>query len=162
MRCILLLLLVATAGCTSSAQKKKVHIPVIVEGDILPTGWYYVSDTPTKFARQFNGDTAHYFIVPEPIVVAGNIERMELYVDREGNDGLAMYFDEDGSKEWLTATEKYVGKKLGFVINNRLVHTANVMGSVDGGVSAINNGKYSKDDLDLLRKEIREIVLLKK
>lgn len=115
---------------------------------ILQTGWYYIVDTDNGFKRQLDKDTTHFFIDPNPIVTAKNFVKMEIYTSKSGHLGLSIKLDNEGTKSWSIATEKAIGQELAFILDNKLIQTPTVMGQITGGITAINNDNFSKEELE--------------
>ena len=61
---------------------------------------------------------------------------------------LVIRFDEEGTKAWSEATEKYIDKHLALVIDNKLIVTPKVNGQITAGVSALSTKWYVKQDLE--------------
>ena len=59
-----------------------------------------------------------------------------------------MRLNETGTKAWSVATEKSVGRKLAFILDNRLLHAPSVNSQITGGVTALNRNEYSKAELE--------------
>lgn len=121
---------------------------------ILPTGWYYVIDTPNGFKRQLDKSGEAYYIDPNPIITAKNITTIEINESSyEGKSlfGLVMRLDKIGAENWSEATKKSVGKKLAFVLDDRLLEAANVFSPVAGGVTALNRNDYSRRELEKIK-----------
>lgn len=59
-----------------------------------------------------------------------------------------MRLDETGTKAWSIATKKAVGRKLAFILDNRLLHAPAVNSQIIGGVTALNRSDYSKAELE--------------
>lgn len=152
-------------ACTDSHNQKKVsdrlledpehHIkdnPQINKHDstILYTGWYYVVDTNNGFKRTLDKKSETYFIDRNPIVTVNNFTELEVYETNGTNKylGLSIRFDQKGTESWAIATEKSIGKKLAFILDNQLLQVAEVNSQITGGVSAINRGDYSKTELE--------------
>ncbi len=114
---------------------------------VLYTGWYYIVDT-SDYKRRLDKTKEFYFIDPTPIITAKNITELKMYTANEGGFGLLMRLDEISTKAWSVATEKSIGRRLAFIVDNRLLHTPSVNSQITGGVTALNRNDYSKAELE--------------
>jgi preprotein translocase subunit SecD len=63
-----------------------------------------------------------------------------------------MQLDKFGTKKWADATQKSILKMLAFIVNNKLIVAAKVNCQIANGVSAINRGEYSRQDIEVLKR----------
>jgi hypothetical protein len=168
----LLLLLTNCTDNSSAERNKKIgdrlledpehHIkdsPGILKHDstILYTGWYYVVDSSNGYKRQLDKSAETYYLDPKPIVTAKNFTTFEIY---EGNFkekkylGLTMRLDKEGTESWSNATLRAKGNRLAFILDNRLLQVAMVNSQITGGVTALNRGDYSRQELKNFKKII--------
>jgi preprotein translocase subunit SecD len=155
----LVTLILASCGTanqrTSDEQASK---EILAKSDsTLLTGWYYLQDSG-GLKRQLDRDTTWYFIDPIPIVTAKNFERFEIYESRFGDIGLSMQLDDEGAIVWSEATEKATDKQLGFILDDKLLHVPTVNSQVVTGMTALNRGIYSKQELERFQKRIEDEV----
>ena len=167
MTTLLFSLIFLLTGCTdNNSAKQKIgdrlledpehHIkdsPDIFKHDstILYTGWYYVVETPNNYKRQLDKSDETYYIDPKPITTAKNFTTFEIYESSYNNKkvfGLEMRLDKQGTENWSNATYRAVGNKLAFVLDNRLLQVAMVNSQITGGVTALNRGDYSRQELE--------------
>lgn len=125
----------------------------IIADSVLVSGWYYITEDSSGFKRELDKTEEIYFINPRPIIVKEHFEKLELFeTDFKGDypdyTGLKMQIHENFANIWADATGKSIGKKLGFIINNKLVSAPSVNGRIEGGMSSINRDVYSKEDLE--------------
>lgn len=121
----------------------------------LTTGWYYISDSENGFKRNFIGTIEYHFIAPVPIITVKDFKNIKIYKNNYSNDlGLGIEFTEAGAEKWSAATEKSIGKKLAFILKNKLIFAPIINGKITGGFSAITGRNTSKKDLKKLKKEI--------
>jgi preprotein translocase subunit SecD len=112
-----------------------------------------VVDTLTAYKRQLDKSGETYFLDPKPIVTAKNVSSFEIY-ESSYNDkkylGLTMLLDKEGTENWSFATRKAVitGMRLAFILDNRLLQVAKVNSQITGGVTALNRGDYSRQELE--------------
>jgi hypothetical protein len=158
------LLLTGCTGNSSTEHNKKIgdrlledpehHIkdsPDILKHDsnVLYTGWYYVVDSSNGYKRQLDKSDETYYLDPKPIVTAKNFTTFEIY---ESNDqeylGLTMRLNKEGTESWSNATLKAQGNRLAFILDNRLLQVAIVNSQITGGVTALNRGDYSRQELE--------------
>jgi preprotein translocase subunit SecD len=159
---LILLAIFSVFACGTSDQKiKKIdtlsdNTEQIKSNTTLQTGWYYIVDNGSGKKRQLERDSSYYFIDPKPIVTARNITEMQIYESNYGDIGLSMQLDSRGTDLWSGATEKATGRQLGFVFNDKLLHAPRLNSQIPNGMTALNNGKYSKQELEKLKKEIEK------
>jgi preprotein translocase subunit SecD len=128
----------------------------IVKSDsTLRTGWYYIDDK-AGFKRQLDNDTTWYLINPTPIVTAKNVIKMEIYESSFGNLGLSMQLDSEGTDFWSEATDKATTKRLAFILNDKLLYAPVVNSQINNGMTALNAGNYSRQELMKIKKEIEK------
>lgn len=53
-----------------------------------------------------------------------------------------------GTEAWSIATEKYVGKKLAFILDNKLLEADYVNSPITAGVTALIRSGYTKGELE--------------
>jgi len=62
-----------------------------------------------------------------------------------------MQLDKEGTKNWSIATENSRGKHLAFVLDNRLLQVAKVNSQITGGMTALNRGDYTQQELEKVK-----------
>lgn len=126
---------------------------LINDSTLLYTGWYYVIDTPNGYKRQLDKSNETYYLDPKPIVIAKNFTTFEIY-ESTFNDkqyfGLSINLDKEGTENWSNATRKaeITGTRLAFILDNRLLQVSKVNSQITGGVTALNRGEYSRQELE--------------
>lgn len=149
-----IVLLAYACGAPVNHTAGSAHRVLPVSDSMLYTGWYYVIDAgPCK--RQLDRTDEYYVLDPRPIVTARQIAQMEIYEINGGGAGLSMQLDEAGAQAWALATEQAQGKKLAFVLHNKLLYTPTVQSSIPGGMTALNRGIYSKAELEKFKAVIQ-------
>jgi hypothetical protein len=127
--------------------------PKITKHDstILYTGWYYIVGADNGYKRQLDKSTETYFIDNHPIVTVKNFTTLEIYESDSGGKkyvGLTMRLDEKGAENWSIATEKSIGGYLAFILDDRLLYVAKVNSQITVGVTALNRGDYTRQELE--------------
>jgi preprotein translocase subunit SecD len=123
------------------------------DSSVLYTGWYYVVDTPNGHKRQLDKSEETYYLDPKPITAAKNVTISEIYESSYNGKkyyGLTMRLDKDGTESWSHATAKaeVMGLRLAFILDNRLLQVAKVNAQITDGVTALNRGIYSPQELE--------------
>lgn len=121
------------------------------DSTVLYTGWYYVVDRPNGYKRQLDKSDETYYLDPKPIITAKNVTTFEIYESNHNGKkyfGLTMRLDKEGTEKWSYATQKSIMKKLAFILDNRLLQVATVYSQITGGVTAINRGDYTRQELE--------------
>lgn len=127
----------------------------------LATGWYYIVDNENGFKRQLDKTEEFYVIDPEPILIKGHFDEIEIFETNfqgqyEDYLGLSLQINKKYADLWADATEKSIGKRLGLIIDNKLVNAPMVNSRIDGGMSSLNRGVYDKDELEDFIKQIED------
>jgi preprotein translocase subunit SecD len=110
-----------------------------------------VVDTPNKYKRQLDKSDETFYLDPKPIVTVKNFTTFEIYESNSKDNkylGLAMRLDKEGTESWSNATYRAIGNKLAFVLDNRLLQVAMVNSQITGGVTALNRGGYTRQELE--------------
>jgi preprotein translocase subunit SecD len=156
----LVLMIVTTVlflGCNvtpNQVENRSQKDEFIINSDsTLQSGWYNIVDIDNGFERQLDMDTIFYFIDPKPIVRAKNITILEIYESNDGDLGLSMQFNEEGTNAWSEGTKKAIGKKLAFILDNELVYVPIVRSQVTSGMAAINRN-YKRHELENIKRLI--------
>lgn len=64
---------------------------------------------------------------------------------------LTMQLNREGDKLWAIATKKSIGKQLAFILDNRLLHVATVISPVFSGVTVIDRGNDSRQEIEKVK-----------
>ena len=155
---LLITLILFNCGTQNQKEEKEnvTDKSELVKSDsTLRTGWYYIDDK-AGLKRQLDKDTTWYSINPTPIVTAKNIIKMEIYESNFGDIGLSMQLDSEGTDSWSEATDKATTKRLAFILNDKLLHAPLVNSQITNGMTALNTGNYSRQELKKIKKEIEE------
>lgn len=154
------IIFISVLFCNFATLETKTTVPATKDNlfvntdSTLITGWYYILDNQNGIKRQLDRDSLYYFLDPTPIVTVKNISDFEIYTARAGDVGLKMTLDEKGTTAWREATEKSIGKRLAFVVDNKLLHVPLVNSKISFGLTALNRGIYSREDLVAIAKII--------
>ena len=135
-----------------STHSQKVKNP----NDFLYTGWYYITDSVTKSRRQLEKTNEFFYVSPKPITSAKNITQIIIYNRKEGGYGLIMKLGDVGTNAWSSATYKSINKKLGFILDNKLLEVDYVAAQITGGTTALTQGAFSKEELENFKKSIED------
>ena len=159
--------LINTTSC--SGQKKsdkkadRVNLELIYKQNLqdstLVTGWYYIIDMENGFGRQLDKSDEFYFIDPKPILVKEHFDKTEIFeTDFKGQYedyiGLSVRINKKYIDLWADATGKSIGKRLGLIIDNKLVNAPQVNARIEGGMTALNRGVYTREELENFKKLI--------
>ena len=131
------------------------------DSNILRTGWYYVvTDSSDGYERQLDRSDETYYIDPKPIITAKNFTRFEIFesgLKDKKYIGLSMWLDKKGTESWAYATEKssMTHIKLAFIVDDRLLYVAQAESEITGGVTALNRGIYTREELENFKKMIQ-------
>jgi preprotein translocase subunit SecD len=127
--------------------------------NVLKTGWYYVIETKNNYGRRLNKKDDELYIDPTPIVSVKHFKKIDIK-DYKSTPYILIQFDAYGTKAWSAATGKAVKDnlhktKFALVIDDRLVYTPEVETQITSGVSALNRGDFSKEELEQFAKRIQ-------
>jgi preprotein translocase subunit SecD len=119
--------------------------------DSLKTGWYYITTKELGIEKRLKGTGETFYINPIPIVTIKNFKEINIYQSNYGNYGLTIKLDKKGTKEWSSATQKMIGQRLALIIDNELMHVPIVNDQIDSGLSALNRGDLTIDELSKIK-----------
>ena len=105
-----------------------------------PKGWYYLTNGATDSLSN------------KPIVTITDFEtlRLDSSVNKKGEIiyQIVGTFNKEASTKWADATEKSIGKRIGFIYNNEVVCDPYVNCQINNGAFAIStNGEYNIKEL---------------
>lgn len=126
----------------------------IKQTEDLKTGWYYLTGSENGIKRTLNGTEEVYFINPNPIATVVNFTDLEIYQSSNGNYGLTIKLDNKGTKQWSIATGKSIGQRLALIIDNELYYTPKVNAQIDVGITALNRGDLTENELQEIKRKI--------
>lgn len=162
----ILCILISTISCSgqkTSDKAKKIDLDLIYEQNkkdsVLTTGWYYITDNETGFERRLDKSEEMYFVDPKPILVKEHFDKIEIFEsDFQGQYddymGLSIQINKKYVDLWAEATGKSIGKRLGLIIDNKLVNAPQVNARIEGGMTALNRGVYTREELEEFKKLI--------
>jgi|WetSurMetagenome_2_1015567.scaffolds.fasta_scaffold162026_2 hypothetical protein len=122
----------------------------------LKTGWYFVTTKESGIQRKIQGMDEVIFIDPAPIVTVYNFKELEIYKSNNNDFGLLIKLDTEGSKSWGIATKKTIGNRIALIIDNELIFTPQVNAQITTGISALNRGDLSEEELKNLKLKIEK------
>lgn len=93
---------------------------VLKFGDTLHTGWYYISDTFTRYKRQLLKSNESYNIEPKPTVTTANFKEVSLFHEKDCW-AIFIWLNKSGAQSLNIAKQKAKGKKLAFVLDDKLI-----------------------------------------
>ena len=128
-----------------------------IEDSTLMTGWYYLSEIEDGFVRQMDKTDDFHNINPYPIVIAEDIITLNIETNNIGDSYLAMRFGKRGTESWREATSNAIGKKLAFIVDDKLLSVSLVNAEITNGNSALYSTDYTKEDLEIIEQAIKVI-----
>lgn len=152
--------LISTTNCTGQRKHdktKQIDINSVYEKNIadsiLATGWYYLSETEPGFKMKLDKSEEFYFVDPKPILVKEHFDKVEIFeTDFQGQYddyiGLSIRINKKYIDLWADATGKSIGKRLGLIIDNKLVNAPQVNARIEGGATALNREVYTSEELE--------------
>ncbi len=145
--CFLLIVLLSNCSpvylykdSVTSIYKSTYEIKEInISNQSLVTGWYLIGEKETEFSRTYFFNEANYFIEPEPMVSIYDIENMyrTSYLKDKSDKNIHIQIKSDSWDRWYSETNKSIGKKMGFVLNNSLIYVSLIGGGIPKGASRI-------------------------
>lgn len=114
------------------------------------TGWYYIAgkgqvDSVEKIKKN-SQDT--FYLNPTPVVTVPHLKEVMIYSGMVGNEGLQVILNEEGTKIWADATNLYVRKYMGFVIDDELIHVQRIAMQNLYGTTTVNEKWFGKKYLE--------------
>jgi hypothetical protein len=165
---IIFVFLIAFSSCNGQRKtdNKVVNVNMesvynqILTDSILVSGWYYIIETDNGIKRQLDKSEEFYFVDPKPILVKEHFDKIEIFeTDFKGQYpdyiGLEIRINKEYANLWATATEKWIGKRLGLIIDNKLVNAPQVNARIDGGMTSLNRDVYSKEELEEFKTKLK-------
>ncbi len=159
-----MLLLMLSCNNLNDPQNVDLRLEIIKENNTvnshLVTGWYYINDNEEGIKRKLDKTEEYYYVNPKPIVIQKYFDKVEIYKtddfkEKTGNtEALSIIIHRNYEYLWGDATEKAAGRRLGFIINNKLVNAPKVTFRIEGGVSSVNRGVYTKEELESFIEQI--------
>lgn len=148
-KAVLIGTLLCLFGTTACRQKPN----VIQTEKVLENGWYHIADGQKDS------------ILLPPIVTVKDFVKLRLDTDFYGKYSIVAQVSKRKLKDWADATEKAIGKRIGFVFNDSVISDPQVNMRIENGTFQITNreGKgikaiyrallqEKKDSIDLLFK----------
>jgi preprotein translocase subunit SecD len=127
--------------------------------NVLKTGWYYIIDEKNNYLRKIDKTNEQYYIDPNPIVLIEHVTKIDMDLSNikgmANREILVFHFDDIGTKAWSIATGKSIYKKLALVIDDKLVYAPKVFDQITNGISALNAGTYTKEELEEFEKKMK-------
>ncbi|MBN1619247.1 hypothetical protein JW890_00850 [candidate division WOR-3 bacterium] len=121
---------------------------LVHDSTVLYTGWYFVLESENDYMRQLDKTCDTFYIDPNPIVSANNFTSFEIIENDENGLNLIMRLDEKGTENWSAATEKAIGKRIAFILDNRLLCVKKIYAQVTNGTTTLNPGTFTQQELD--------------
>jgi preprotein translocase subunit SecD len=158
--------LISTSSCNRQRKPDKIKLIDLnsvyeknIADYVLATGWYNLSDTEPGFKRKLDKSEEIYFVDPKPILVKEHFDKVEIFeTDFQGQYddyiGLSIKINKQYVDLWAEATGKSIGKRLGLIIDNKLVNAPQVNARIEGGITALNRGVYTPKELEEFKKLI--------
>lgn len=143
-------------SCSNRSQldKQVIHVDVdslyeqILEDSILVTGLYYVTETDNGFKRQLDKTDELYFLDPKPILIKEYFGKLDISEGLYSGYEIEILIKKQYVSLWADATEKAIGSRIGFVIDNQLVYAPYVNTKIHTGRVSLNRPEYSKEELE--------------
>ncbi len=91
-----------------------------------------------------------------------HFDKIELYetddfkTQSKNQFALSIKINRNYENLWADATEKSIRKRLGLIIDNKLVNAPMVNMRIEGGMSSLNRGVYSKEELENFKKQLEK------
>jgi len=129
-------------GIQATIENTEVHVKetsdTVRVNNVLYTGWYFISDTPTGYKRQLLKTSDSYDIQPLPIITTTNMSEVSLFHEKDCW-ALFTWLDRKGSEALNAAIQKANGKNLAFILDNKLLR-----------LQVINDPQFAKvtEDVD--------------
>ncbi len=104
----------------SSKNYSKDSSEILKFNRALHTGWYFVSDTLTGYKRQLFKFNESYSIEPTPIVTTVNFKEVSLFHEKDCW-AVFTWLNKSGAQSLNIAKQKARGKKLAFILDDKLI-----------------------------------------
>jgi len=155
------IVLICAVNCNSPKSDSSNHVDIEsvykqnLKDSTLATGWYYILENETGFKRQLYQTEKYYFIDPEPILVKDNFQKVKIAPDfHQERYFIAISTYKKYYDRWAEATEKSIGKQIGFIVDDQLITAPMVNMKITDGQSSISG--YDKKVLEAFKKRIEK------
>ena len=91
----------------------------------MENGWYYIADEPKDY------------VIPTPIVTVKEFVALRLDSDFYGMYSIVGQVCRSKRQAWADATERWIGKRIGFVFNDSLITSPQVNMRIESGAFQI-------------------------
>jgi hypothetical protein len=168
---MLFLILITVLGCAQTKNNLSLNefefkIKELTRQNLatktLADGWYHISVDSNQFRRIEEGTNSIYYIDPKPIVLPLNFEKSEEFKNREGDEGIAIYFDAIGTEKWSEATKAADEAKtaensyLIFILDDKILTAQRVRSQITNGASVFWKTDLSKSNLDKIKQMLNK------
>lgn len=140
-------------SCSGNRVRKKP--PVSSSPNELVTGCYYIVEedsTAVKKSLTWKGEPETYYIDPKAIATVADFEEAKVN-EQYGQYALSVTLNDRGKKAFATASKRYKGKRLAFIIAGELVMAPVVHDEIPGGNFDIS-GNFEEKELKRFLKVI--------
>jgi preprotein translocase subunit SecD len=157
-------ILINAVSCSEPQKSdKNIDLESIYEQNmrdsILVTGWYHITEDETGFKRQIDRTEAFCFVDPKPIVVKEHFGKLKIFkTESQGQhyEALSIPISKEYKDLWADATEKSIGRRIGFIVDNVLVTAPTVNMKIENGASSLHRWDYNRKELEELKKQIEK------
>lgn len=127
-----------------------------MQDSILRTGWYRINYNQNGYKRILDKDSVFYFIDPQPLITAKQIKTIKITYTENGKPALWMQLNKNGTKTLNVLTKMTVMSKLAFIVNDKLLYAPTVVSQVTNGMTGLNRGTYTKEELEKFKAVIEK------
>jgi hypothetical protein len=119
----------------------------------LKTGWYGISPERNLYQRIEAKTSDSFFVNPNPILTVRDFESVTIRDAKSGYMSEMLFkLNNNVSEKWEKETGRYIGEKIGFVLNNKLIQVLKVNEPLYGGFTMISG--FPATELELIKKQV--------
>lgn len=123
------------------------------------TGCYFVIDNTTESCVRPQPDKSgrSYCLDTKPIVTKvdfRNVELNEFMLEQKTEYALIIRLNDKGRDKFAKATDRYTGKRIAFVIDNRLIMAPVAKTRIESGTIRLGTRYWTHDDLKIFYETI--------
>ncbi len=119
----------------------------------IKTGIYSVSEKGIKFKHKESGKS--YYINEQPICTIEHFKKVKIDFNSYGQYALYFELDTIGTKIFFQATQKWLDKRLAFIIDNELIYCPKVIAPIKGG-KIIVTGSFKREEIKKMKIKIEK------
>lgn len=123
-------------------------------------GFYLLKEDYKKSKGFIVSDTNEYYLIAKNITIPlSKVDSVSKIFDKRSKKfELNFYFNDSSVKELYDFTAKCLNRKVGILINNKLINAVNVLMPIENGKLSLSGSKLNEQKVDNLKQSIDKII----